>query len=237
MMQTSCLLIKDAAYKQLAKWDDTTNRVFVDVLSYDGLSEFNKAALILHEAVYKVSRKLKDTQNSDSTRKLVAELLSVNGSAAASLDFLYNGAGIFKTDSHEIDIKVNEKELENNKIIFDLYLGDLILTNNDIMVGYEIKIKPKWFQNYTIRDNGKITQPFSFGLISNYRVGEYSKNYLVTSNDCKDLDYVITIYIQKLNSEEVFKKSFRNTLEVKDCYSRAYISTELNKVFSGSLPF
>jgi hypothetical protein len=63
-------------YRQLANWDNVTNRVFVNNDYYQSMSELNKAALILHEAVYAVSRDRLKVDNSDSSRKLVAELLA-----------------------------------------------------------------------------------------------------------------------------------------------------------------
>jgi tRNA splicing endonuclease len=67
---------KGCEYRQIANWDNASGRVFVNNDYYDRMDDFNKAALILHEAIYAVSRERLQTDNSDSSRRLVADLLA-----------------------------------------------------------------------------------------------------------------------------------------------------------------
>ena len=78
-------LVKDAnilmtdegcEYRQLANWDDVSNKIFVKGTLYRAMDEFNHAAIKLHEAIYKASRIRKGENNSDLVRRLVGELLS-----------------------------------------------------------------------------------------------------------------------------------------------------------------
>jgi len=69
---------KGCSYKQLANWDEVTGKIFVDETLYVELSDFQKAALILHEAIYKVGRDTKGQKDSDLTRRAVAEILSTS---------------------------------------------------------------------------------------------------------------------------------------------------------------
>lgn len=72
------ILITDegCTYKQLANWDDVSGNVIVDGKLYSQLDELNKAALYIHEAVYKVARDSYGDENSDRVRKIVAYALS-----------------------------------------------------------------------------------------------------------------------------------------------------------------
>lgn len=63
-------------YQQLANWDDVTDAVFVKNEYFKTFSNLNKAALYLHEAIYKVARVRASAKNSDEVRRLVAEILS-----------------------------------------------------------------------------------------------------------------------------------------------------------------
>lgn len=75
---------ENCEYVQLANWDEVTQKVFVKPSVYKQLPPFHKAALKLHEAIYKVFRVEKKAVNSDQSRALVAQLLS-NGPADAGM--------------------------------------------------------------------------------------------------------------------------------------------------------
>lgn len=68
---------ENCEYVQLANWDDVTQKVFVKPSVYLVMSPFHRAALKLHEAIYKVFRIRKKSINSDQARLLVAEVLSL----------------------------------------------------------------------------------------------------------------------------------------------------------------
>ena len=65
---------------------------------YQTLSATNRAAFILHEAIYKLARETGDAKDSEGTRKLVAAMFSVNNQPQAVLDqarkLIYCGRGV-----------------------------------------------------------------------------------------------------------------------------------------------
>jgi len=65
-------------YKQLANWDSVTNNVFVKPSIYSKMKPFHRAALKLHEAIYKVFRDRKNAQDSDDSRRIVATVMSTH---------------------------------------------------------------------------------------------------------------------------------------------------------------
>ena len=75
------ILITDhgCSYKQLANWDDVSGNILVDGRIFDQLDSLNKAALYIHEAVYKVARDRFGAENSDDVRKIVAHAMSSGG--------------------------------------------------------------------------------------------------------------------------------------------------------------
>ena len=71
------ILMEDhCRYLQLATWDESSGKVFVNQSIYEKLSNKGKAALALHEAIYKVNRTKKGHKNSNKTRFLNSKLLS-----------------------------------------------------------------------------------------------------------------------------------------------------------------
>ncbi len=66
------------SYQQLANWDEVSGNIFIKSEYYDRLDSLNVAALLLHEALYKVAReRSRETITSDKTRRLVADALAV----------------------------------------------------------------------------------------------------------------------------------------------------------------
>jgi hypothetical protein len=67
---------KDCSYEQLANWDEKSGNVMVAKEYYELLDNISKAALILHEAIYKVGRDYFHDESSENTRRIVGEMLS-----------------------------------------------------------------------------------------------------------------------------------------------------------------
>lgn len=69
---------KGCQYQQVAQWQDKYDAVFLDsdLFSIFSKSALNRAALALHEGVYSVARELYHVQDSDDSRKLVAQAFS-----------------------------------------------------------------------------------------------------------------------------------------------------------------
>ena len=64
--------------EQLANYTDE-GELLVSQEIYDRLDNVNKAALILHEAIYSLRRKSRGDETSQTTRRLTAQILATNG--------------------------------------------------------------------------------------------------------------------------------------------------------------
>lgn len=65
-------------FEQLANYTDE-GELLVSQEIYDHLDNVNKAALILHEAIYSLRRKSRGDETSQNTRRLTAQILATNG--------------------------------------------------------------------------------------------------------------------------------------------------------------
>ncbi len=64
-------------YQQAANWDERFGKLFIDKDIYEKLDSMNQAGLIIHEAIYKLSRETKvATETSDLVREVVARIFS-----------------------------------------------------------------------------------------------------------------------------------------------------------------
>lgn len=68
---------KGCKFEQLANYTDA-GELFVSEEIYEELDNVNKAALIIHEAVYSMRRKALGEETSQNTRRLVAQLFALN---------------------------------------------------------------------------------------------------------------------------------------------------------------
>jgi hypothetical protein len=79
-------------FEQLANYTNA-GEVLISQEIFDKLDNLNKAALILHEAIYSIRRKSVGDTTSQTTRRLVAQLLATNSDEAvidrSALDSLY----------------------------------------------------------------------------------------------------------------------------------------------------
>lgn len=81
------LVDQGCAYKQLANWDEVSGNLIVSKDYFDRMDNTNKAALYVHEALYKVGRVLNllpieedGTTTSDTIRRMVGEIFSTSES-------------------------------------------------------------------------------------------------------------------------------------------------------------
>jgi hypothetical protein len=85
------LLVEDGCgYEQVANWDEEANQVLVKKEYFDLMSPMGRAALYLHEAIYKVDRNRTQTEYSDLTRKIVAKVMSNETLSRSDLGRLVN---------------------------------------------------------------------------------------------------------------------------------------------------
>ncbi|MES2526572.1 MAG: hypothetical protein V4598_05770 [Bdellovibrionota bacterium] len=64
-------------YQQAANWDERFGKLFISKEIYGKLDSMNQAGLIIHEAIYKLSRETKvSTETSDLVREVVARIFS-----------------------------------------------------------------------------------------------------------------------------------------------------------------
>ena len=78
LIEDANILVTDVGckYQQLANWDDRSENVLVKNEFFQRLDTLNQAAIFLHEAVYKVARDYYHDNDSDDSRRIVAEALS-----------------------------------------------------------------------------------------------------------------------------------------------------------------
>ena len=73
----SITLIDRRCYVQVANWNERFKKLFINKTLYGKLDNLNKAGLIIHEAIYKLSRDTNvATKTSDLVRKTVARIFS-----------------------------------------------------------------------------------------------------------------------------------------------------------------
>jgi hypothetical protein len=71
------LVEKDCRYQQAANWNERFHKLFISEEIFQKLNSMNQAGLILHEAIYKLSRDTEvATENSDLVREVVAKVFS-----------------------------------------------------------------------------------------------------------------------------------------------------------------
>lgn len=64
-------------YQQVANWDERFGKLFISKDIYKKLDPMNQAGLIIHEAIYKLSRETNvATETSDAVREVVARIFS-----------------------------------------------------------------------------------------------------------------------------------------------------------------
>lgn len=64
-------------YQQAANWDERFGKLFISKEIYNKLDSMNQAGLIIHEAIYKLSRETKvANETSDAVREVVARVFS-----------------------------------------------------------------------------------------------------------------------------------------------------------------
>lgn len=64
-------------YQQAANWDERFGKLFISKEVYKKLDSMNQAGLIIHEAIYKLSRETKvANETSDAVREVVARIFS-----------------------------------------------------------------------------------------------------------------------------------------------------------------
>lgn len=115
------------SYKQLANWDDRTDRLFVNGTIYKTLSGFHRAAFIIHEAIYKLDRLQNNAQDSDRSRQIVAEILSTRKKSEALNEL--------RLDSDVIALEAGPEPLlieGNGK--FMIHLGAVDLSMDEVLI-------------------------------------------------------------------------------------------------------
>jgi hypothetical protein len=80
---------KGCKFEQLANYTNS-GEVLISSEIYDELDNINKAALIIHEAIYSIRRKALGEKTSQNTRRLVAHLMSTNGDPAVIERWVYD---------------------------------------------------------------------------------------------------------------------------------------------------
>lgn len=80
---------KGCKFEQLANYTNS-GEVLISSEIYDELDNLNKAALIIHEAIYSIRRKALGEPTSQNTRRLVAHIMASNGDPAVIERWVYD---------------------------------------------------------------------------------------------------------------------------------------------------
>lgn len=80
---------KGCKFEQLANYTNS-GEVLISSEIYDELDNINKAALVIHEAIYSIRRKALGETTSQNTRRLVAHLMASNGDPAVIERWVYD---------------------------------------------------------------------------------------------------------------------------------------------------
>lgn len=80
---------KGCKFEQLANYTNS-GELLISSEIYDELDNVNKAALIIHEAIYSIRRKALGETTSQNTRRLVAHLMATNGDSAVIERWVYD---------------------------------------------------------------------------------------------------------------------------------------------------
>lgn len=80
---------KGCKFEQLANYTNA-GELLISSEIYDELDNVNKAALIIHEAIYSIRRKALGEATSQNTRRLVAHMMSTNGDPAVIERWVYD---------------------------------------------------------------------------------------------------------------------------------------------------
>lgn len=100
---------KNCKYAQLANWDETIGKIFVDAELFQKLSVIDIAGFRWHEAIYKFFRDVHRGENSDYTRKIVGTLFS-NQTMIKAYDLDYERTGypwFIVSGTSVYDLKLN----------------------------------------------------------------------------------------------------------------------------------
>lgn len=110
-------------YEQLANWDNVSGNVLVKGELFDRLDNLNKAALYVHEALYKFARDSINARNSDNVRRVVAEAFNAEAEFSHIKEWASwsNMVTILK-DPKPYALAINQQY--SNTIYIDLHLGD-----------------------------------------------------------------------------------------------------------------
>lgn len=119
------------SYEQLANWDNYSGNVLVKGEYFDRLDNVNKAALYLHEALYKFARDYQDATNSDEVRRTVAEALNTKSTFFYLKNWAYHmPKSVVTSDKIQSFNVTAEKGLyaqygEGNLIEMKVHLGNI----------------------------------------------------------------------------------------------------------------
>lgn len=124
---TKPMLPPECRFVQIALAVDQDNKVYVDSGYWNMLDARNQAGLILHETMYHARRHISTEPTSDSTRKFVGQLFSMNQPTPRYYD--YSSGPRFYCQSTEQTFKVSftayQSEIENSFILNFDFLGNV----------------------------------------------------------------------------------------------------------------
>ncbi len=145
-------------YAQLANWDNMSGNVLVKEEYYILLDELNKAAIYLHEALYKVAREHYNYSDSDDVRKTVAE--SLNDEAQFTHFETWanqtRDSKVVASRPADLALKINSSPYKNPPEV-TFHLGDINFYNDNTQVKVKVKIEMPELKTILKKNKKQIT--------------------------------------------------------------------------------
>ena len=191
---------KGCSYEQLANWHDQSNKIFIDQGLYEKMqaSNLNVAALLLHEAAYKVSRVITKVEDSNRVRKFVGEVFSTSEIKTSIAGFdLPPSAGLFKDSFRSSEWRIQEDfkvGFENFDCVAGAYLEITALT--------EVRVNTD-NSDFRTLSQGEKTKAFDYFIIksSSYSSKNFEVKFELKSFSCEESYSLTSKYSNKLFSD------------------------------------
>lgn len=120
-------------YQQAANWDERFGKLFISKDIYKKLDSMNQAGLIIHEAIYKLSRETSvATETSDAVREVVARVFSDEKLTEKDSEVISSQAARIQATKPVCEM-AKKQLIEIDGMVRGKYDQDFIEVNNNIV--------------------------------------------------------------------------------------------------------
>lgn len=191
------------SYQQIANWDEFSGNVLVKQEYYNSISNLDKAGLILHEAIYKVMREENNQTNSDLSRKLVGDALSVRKKLIYAKDYKVFTKDIVSVIG-DTSVLYEAKQVTNQDILISFHLKDQNYYTNENLI-LKVRIKFREIEEAIAELTG-LTTKLTIALEENKAIRSSKKSL-------KHYDNVIRPLKNQIDTLNMTVRSFRKGLK------------------------